>query len=375
MVKKNKLFGDDENVTPAAPASGSEFKVNQEFAEKYDKREKKKLLKKSKEMEPEEESSEYSDEDSEGVLINDKVEQRFMETIARIRANDPKLKDTKDELFKDEDFEVEKIAPKEKEEKPVTFKTMMAEKVKKKFGENLEKNIDEVEDTDSENSDGEPKKETDVQLQKRLKADFIAAADSDSDSDLLTAKPKSKSELKKEKEDIDKYTKDQEQKKYDEDQILKEFWGNSAQKKLTPEDRFLRSYILGEKWKEKADELDPQADEEDFERDSEMEEFEENYNFRFEERDGDKIRTYPRTIEDTYRIARNRRMENKIAKKKRMKEYLKDKKKEREQIAALKKSEIIERIQEAEKVSFSDLIFIDYWKWRYCTEIIQRARD
>lgn len=87
-----------------------------------------------------------------------------------------------------------------------------------------------------------------------------------------------------------------------------------------------------------------------------MEEFEENYNFRFEERDGDKIITYPRTIEDTYRIARNRRMEKKIAKKKRMKEYLKEKKAEREQIFALKRSEILEKIKEAQHIAGSDVI-------------------
>jgi protein KRI1 len=232
---------------------------------------------------------------------------------------------------------------------------MMAEKVKKKFGKNLEKNINEVSDNDSENEE-QDKKETDVQLQKRLKADFIQAAQSEdeSESEIIKVKPKTAADLKKEKEEMEKIVIDEEQQKFDQDKFLKEFWGHTANKKLTEEDKFLRNYILGEKWKETNEEFDQNVDEEDFERDSEMEEFEENYNFRFEERDGDKIRTYPRTIEDTYRIARNKRMENKIAKKKRMKEFLKEKKQEREQIASIKKKEIIEKLKQAQDIAGSE---------------------
>lgn len=357
MVKKHQLFEDDEKATSSAPASGTEMKINKNFADKYEQREKKKLLAKSKDLEVEEESSEYSDEDSDAVLINDKVEQKFLETIARIRANDPKLKDQKEDLFKDDDFEIENIKEKAPEEKPVTFKSMMAEKVKKKFGQNLEKNINEISDNDSENED-EFQKETDVQMQKRLKAEFIDAAHSepDSDSDILQVKEKTKAEVQKEKEDFEKFAQEAAQKKFDEDQFLKEFWGKRADARLSAEDKFLRNYILGEKWKETNQEIDEAVDEEDFDRESEMEEFEENYNFRFEERDGDKIRTYPRTIEDTYRIARNKRMEKKIEKKKRLKAYLKEKKQEREQIFALKRSEILEKIKEAEFIAGSESI-------------------
>ena len=173
----------------------------------------------------------------------------------------------------------------------------MADKVKKRFGQNLEKNLDEMEeDSDAEE---EVQKETDVMLQRRLKADFLAAADGEvkSDDDLLQVKEKTKEEIQKEKEEFSKYALEETQKRYDEDQVLKQFWGKSAETKLSAEDRFLRSYILGEKWKETNEEFDENADEEDFDRDSEIEEFEENYNFRFEERDGDTIRTYPRTIE------------------------------------------------------------------------------
>jgi protein KRI1 len=293
-------------------------------------------------MEIESESSEYSDEDSDGVLINDKIEEKFLTTIARIRANDPQLKQLNTEIFEDEDFDVENIKEKPKEVKPTTFKSMMAEKVKKKFGKYLDKRIEDVSDHDSEN-DEMNNNETDVQAQRRLKSEFLKAADdykSDSDNEILHMKEKTAQQIQEEKDLVAKFELNE-----------KEFWGSKASKKLSDEDKFLRSYILGEKWRETCNEYDPNVDEEDLERDSEVDEFEENYNFRFEERDGDKIRTYPRTIEDTYRLARNKRMYNKIAKKKRMKEYLQEKKQEREQIASIKKQEIMDRLKQAEHIA------------------------
>ena len=116
----------------------------------------------------------------------------------------------------------------------------------------------------------------------------------------LQVKEKTKEQIQKEKEEFEKYALQETEKRYDEDNVLKQFWGKSAEKKLSAEDKFLRSYILGEKWREANDDYDDKADEEDLERESEVEEFEENYNFRFEERDGDVIRTYPRTIEGKF---------------------------------------------------------------------------
>jgi protein KRI1 len=101
MIGKKQLFDDDEEGPSSVKAGKNEIKVNKDFADKYEERQKKKLLAKGKEMESEESSSEYSDEDSEGVLINDQVEQKFLETIARIRANDPTLKQQKEDVFGD----------------------------------------------------------------------------------------------------------------------------------------------------------------------------------------------------------------------------------------------------------------------------------
>ena len=69
----------------------------------------------------EEDESSESEEDDDGELINAVVEKKFLETIAMIRENDPKLKQVDGELFKDSDFEAEAEGEKEKQ-KPITYK-------------------------------------------------------------------------------------------------------------------------------------------------------------------------------------------------------------------------------------------------------------
>jgi protein KRI1 len=106
---KKGLFDDE-------PLEDGELKFNPDFAKKFEYNKRRELLDKAKEKYGERallrgsdseasESSEEEDEDDEGELINAQVEKKFLETIAMIRTNDPKLKETEGELFKDDDFE------------------------------------------------------------------------------------------------------------------------------------------------------------------------------------------------------------------------------------------------------------------------------
>ena len=91
-----------------------ELKINPEFARRFEHNRRRELLDKGKEKYGERallgsdassSGSEDEDEDDEGELINANVEKKFLETIAMIRANDPKLKQVEGEVFRDEDFE------------------------------------------------------------------------------------------------------------------------------------------------------------------------------------------------------------------------------------------------------------------------------
>jgi hypothetical protein len=65
-------------------------------------------------------------------LINANVEKKFLETIAMIRSNDPKLKTVEGEVFRDEDFEAEDDIDVQINTKKLTYKDQIREDVLKK---------------------------------------------------------------------------------------------------------------------------------------------------------------------------------------------------------------------------------------------------
>lgn len=48
--------------------------------------------------------SDYSSEDEDAVLLTDKVEEKLLETVARLRNKDPSIYQTVNPIFKDQDF-------------------------------------------------------------------------------------------------------------------------------------------------------------------------------------------------------------------------------------------------------------------------------
>ena len=88
-------------------------------------------------------------------------------------------------------------------------------------------------------------------------------------------------------------------------ELLSRYYGENEEE-LDPNERFLRSYILNEGWKEKAGKTvaavpiakaDPEAiDEEDEQREDEMDNFERQYNFRFEEPNAGTITSHARNV-------------------------------------------------------------------------------
>jgi protein KRI1 len=86
------------------------LKINPEFARRFEHNKRRELLDKAKEKYGEKallgsdassSESEEEEEDDDGELINANVEKKFLETIAMIRTNDPKLKAVEGELFND----------------------------------------------------------------------------------------------------------------------------------------------------------------------------------------------------------------------------------------------------------------------------------
>ena len=142
MVKENKaskkqLFDEEEDNKPS---KGETLKINEAFAKKFEHNKRRELLDKATEKYgakalmdgddsgEESESSSSADEDDDAELLNPKVEKKFLETLALIRENNPKLKEIQGEIFQDSDFEDQDNDgedKKMKESKPVTYKDLI----------------------------------------------------------------------------------------------------------------------------------------------------------------------------------------------------------------------------------------------------------
>ena len=154
------------------------LKINSAFAERYEYNERRKLLEKGKlkygdklmssgrdgaleEGELESESS-SSEDDSEAELLNPTVEKKFLQVMAAIRANDPKLKNQETNFFDDKDFEKgsggkvwagESEGRLAKRDKKMTLKDQIREQTLKKMGKDSESSDSGSED-DSEAEGG-----------------------------------------------------------------------------------------------------------------------------------------------------------------------------------------------------------------------------
>jgi len=114
------------------------LKINPEFARRFEHNKRRELLDKAKEKYGERallgsdgssSESEDEEEDDDGELINANVEKKFLETIAMISSNDPKLKAVEGEVFKDEDFDDYSSEDISKPNKKVTYKDLLRKNV------------------------------------------------------------------------------------------------------------------------------------------------------------------------------------------------------------------------------------------------------
>jgi len=135
------------------------------------------------------------------------------------------------------------------------------------------------------------------------------------------------------------------------DEILRKFW---EAKELDENEKFLRNYLLNKEYvqHDHQEKIDEEIDRQDDDILNKQEDFEEQYNHRFEEPGADTIITFPRNIPsvrkdpkaEKRKERRNRRLENKDTKKVKKAEELKKLKNE-------KKKQILEKMMEIQKLT------------------------
>ena len=202
------------------------------------------------------------EEDDDGALINANVEKKFLETIAMIRSNDPKLKAVEGEVFKDEDFFEEDDAQVRGTDKKLTYKDQIRQNVLKREAEGSDEGESESEEDEMAQRREGKKKETLMEEERRLKREFKRAAEAEDSDDgfvLKKAIEESEEEVESIPEDIENLKAEKvlkvaqkkakkELKMETDTDLLKRFYGDET--KLDSTDKFLRNYILLQCWKD-----------------------------------------------------------------------------------------------------------------------------
>eukprot|EP00007_Cunea_sp_BSH-02190019_P009495 CAMPEP_0174236438 /NCGR_PEP_ID=MMETSP0417-20130205/5572_1 /TAXON_ID=242541 /ORGANISM="Mayorella sp, Strain BSH-02190019" /LENGTH=724 /DNA_ID=CAMNT_0015315079 /DNA_START=112 /DNA_END=2283 /DNA_ORIENTATION=- len=372
------LFGDDDAGSDSD--TGMPVSVNTSYADQFEKRKRKEELTRLKMKErlgelgmndDDDETSESEDEDAQ--LLTPAVHDRFLEIIPMIRKKDPRLYDKNVDFFDstavgagdskksgatDDDSSAAKKKGSKKDKKPMYLKDVLREHILQKADKGS------WSDSDSEDEDAPRRRPalSHVDEQRKLKADFQKAVAADLDGegdDLFVPREKTQEEIEEENKLFEKLEQSYKHKqlttpvKKDAMAAIAQFW--NTDQNVSKQEKFLRTYILSEMWREDAVHrpLAESEEEEDAKVVDEADKFEAQYNFRHEEEGASQVKTYSRDVESVRKKtssrteARQRRKERKYEKKREKAEELK-------RLKNLKKQEISEKMQLIMKISGSE---------------------
>ncbi|XP_033101109.1 protein KRI1 homolog [Anneissia japonica] len=339
-----------------------EFRINSEFAEKYDSWRRKEELQKLKDRYGDDgadltsSSSESEDEDAEA--LTPQLEKDFLKTLSFVKSHDPKIYKKDATFYHYEDDAAQPQKKKVKKEKPMYLKDLERKLIIEKTGELSD------EDEENEEDNRRPWSPTYVEEQQILKDSFKTAledTDNEEDGIILKKKHKSIKDQAEEEADYISWLKGQTDRTVDpiqEMSALKQYWNDPN---LDEGEQFLRDYILNKGYVDKDTEDNLPSfheiaeDEVEFSEEErlleEQDDFERKYNFRFEEPDSDFIKRYPRTVGESVRRKDKKRADKRQEIKTRKEEKKQKMKEDLKQLKNLKKKEIIDRLEKLKQVT------------------------
>ncbi|RDX95198.1 Protein KRI1-like protein, partial [Mucuna pruriens] len=353
----------------------SKIKIDEQYARRFEHNKRREDLQRFEELkkkgvidspspshsEGEEESeSESSDDDDYEKLVNSRrSDKEFFDALIKVKKQDPVLKQKDVRLFAsddssdDESDEKEKVKSKDKGEKPMYLKDVMAKHLIEEgadFGDE-EEEINEKEkrkgkkvmpsrDEGFVNKDG---KKTYGDEQEELKRAFLEAVEreglEDGEEDFLTLKEKVGEVAK-----VDSDSKEFEEK-------LDEYFGGDVES--NENSKFLRSYFMNKMWIDKSGKNLNVGEEElqDISEDEMELERQEEYEYRFQENPGDRVLGHARKVEGSVRKKTNTRKEQRKSKEERMAIAQKEREEELKHLKNLKKQEIQEKVKKIMKTA------------------------
>ncbi|XP_053663821.1 protein KRI1 homolog [Anopheles marshallii] len=364
MGDKKILFDESDQE---AEINELEFRTNKSYAKHYDEFRKKEILGQLKNLKEEIGSSDSSDDETtDEEIVDPDFDKEFFRTLAFLKRKD-KNKYTEKQTFFENVKPIEEVAlvKRHHKEKPMTVKDY-ERKVMLEKGGMFE---DEDDERPQPRSDSPTLVEEEMKIKDEIKQALNKLGDEESDNEelqqgkgggLLKHRKKTVAETEKEQSDFIQWLADKKAKEPPSEEVkvlepLKNFWSNE---KLSKEDAFLKDYILNKRFVQNSGEVptydDIVATSEDEEELEKQEDYERKYNFRFEEPDSDFIKQFPRVVEDSVRVERNKRKETRQALKERKQKEKEQQKQELEELKAIKLREIREKIQRLKEIAATE---------------------
>lgn len=293
------LFQDNEESL----IDNSVLHVNRKFAAQFErkKRNQEKINLESQLQDSDESSSESEDED--GECLTENLDMDIQNTVKLIRSKDPSIYDPNVAFFKTE----EKTVSHGKKEKKLYYKDVVRR---------------EILNGDVEDSEEEEVVETYAEEQEKIRKEFLANSNEMEDKDGV---------------------------------LFEEMEGKDVEgvvdfKQEKDDEKFLKSFLNSKGWISK----DAFKVEEDLEEDMEMvekaDQFESEYNFRYEEKNGNLIQTYDRNVQDSIRRKDDTRKRKRLEKKERKAKERAEKENTLKRLKKIKQEEMKEKIDKIVKM-------------------------
>jgi protein KRI1 len=341
---KKQIFlddGDDSSVGSTSSTSPSsedtKLKVNKNYARAYQNRKQREELQQVRDRDEDVDSDESSseEEDEDGKLLTNSTNLQFLKTIKALRKKENSIYDKNTRFFDqepDDDDDDDNQESENKKQKPQRFKDVLR-------GQILEQM--EEEENDSNGKEAEPAKSRFVYdaQQEEIRKSFLKGAEnvddehSDNDGDDLmvvknrkTTSPEDDNEAMEEFNEIEKISRT----RSDKDKIV------DPRGEIEDGDKYLLDFFKDKKWVDKDD--DHANDDDSLDDLDRADDYEANYNFRFEQAEAEaasgallSVQTYARgntvntvrRMDTTRKEKRQTRKERKAAERKAKEEQLK----------------------------------------------------
>lgn len=279
-------------------------------------------------------------------LVNPEFDKEFLNTLAFLQNKDPQKYEEIPKFFEHiptvEETVLKSKQQKKSQQKPLTVADHQRERLLRTEG----KMSDEEEDGGNVHQNALEDLSYAAE-QEKIRSDLKKALDSSEDEKededkLFKVRSKSNEESQKEQKDYHKWL--QTQKNSKSFKPLKDFWTSNS---LSNDDKFLRDYILNQKYIENGEEsaikdiVGISDDEQEVEK---QDEYEQKYNFRYEEPDTDFIKRFPRKIEESVRVEDTKRKEKRKERDERKAHEKEMKMKQLRELQNIRKREIEEKL-------------------------------